>query len=74
MFFISHRLNSCRLADRIVLLNDNTVAEIGSHDELMNMQGIYFKMFSAQAGYYQSADNFETDKDFEGGAEDEENA
>ncbi len=74
VFFISHRLNSCRLADRIVLLNDNTVAEIGSHDELMNMQGIYFKMFSAQAGYYQSADNFETDKDFEGGAEDEENA
>ncbi|REK77134.1 ABC transporter ATP-binding protein [Paenibacillus paeoniae] len=50
--FITHRLGSCRFADRILVLKDGRLAEEGSHDELMLRNGEYAAMFRKQAGWY----------------------
>lgn len=46
---ISHRLSTVRQADRIVCLEDGRVAETGTHDELMERQGVYTRLFAEQA-------------------------
>lgn len=53
--FISHRLASTGFSDRIVLLADGEIVEMGSHQELMERKGAYAKMFRIQSSYY--ADN-----------------
>lgn len=50
--YISHRLSSCRFCDRIIVLNNGMIAEYGSHDELINKQGLYSQMWNMQAQYY----------------------
>ncbi|EMD29778.1 ABC transporter ATP-binding protein [Amycolatopsis azurea] len=51
---ISHRLGSVRGADRIAVLVDGQVAELGSHDELVSLGGTYSRLFRLQAdGYVQ---------------------
>ncbi|MBB6349882.1 ATP-binding cassette subfamily B protein [Nonomuraea muscovyensis] len=53
---ISHRLNTVRDADLIVVLKDGAVAERGSHDELMAVDGTYARLFRLQArGYHETA-------------------
>ncbi len=52
ILFISHRLSTTRMADRIYVFDDGKVAESGSHDELMRKDGIYAKMFRTQASKY----------------------
>lgn len=52
MIFISHRLASAVLADRIYLMEHGRVAECGSHEELMQMNGKYAEMFRRQAENY----------------------
>jgi ATP-binding cassette subfamily B protein len=53
MVLISHRLNTVRDADQIVVLDDGTVCEQGTHDELMARPGgIYARLFSLQASGY----------------------
>lgn len=49
---ISHRLGSVRDADRIVVLADGAVAELGTHDELMTRDGAYARLFRLQASGY----------------------
>ena len=46
---ISHRFNTVRHVDRIAVVDDGAVAELGSHDELMALRGRYWRMFSLQA-------------------------
>jgi ABC-type multidrug transport system fused ATPase/permease subunit len=46
---ISHRFNTVRHVDRIAVVADGAVAELGSHDELMALGGRYWRMFSLQA-------------------------
>jgi ABC-type multidrug transport system fused ATPase/permease subunit len=46
---ISHRFSTVRHADRICVLEDGRVAEIGTHDELMALGGRYRTMFDLQA-------------------------
>ncbi len=46
---ISHRFSTVRHVDRIAVLEDGVVAELGSHDELMALGGRYRTMFSLQA-------------------------
>ena len=51
--YISHRFASTRFCDRIVLLEDGVIKEIGSHEELMAKNGSYASMFGVQSKYYQ---------------------
>ncbi|MBR6651082.1 MAG: ABC transporter ATP-binding protein [Clostridia bacterium] len=45
---IAHRLSTLRNANRLVVLDKGTVAEVGSHDELMAKKGLYFELVMAQ--------------------------
>jgi len=47
---IAHRLSTIREADSIVVLEKGSVAEVGSHDELMTQRGLYFYLSSQQMG------------------------
>jgi HlyB family type I secretion system ABC transporter len=47
---IAHRLSTIREADAIVVLEKGSVAEIGTHDELMAQRGLYFYLSSQQMG------------------------
>lgn len=52
-FYISHRLSSCKFCDKIAVFSEGKIAEYGNHDALVKIQnGIYSKMFEAQAQYY----------------------
>ncbi|NEO27511.1 MAG: ABC transporter ATP-binding protein, partial [Kamptonema sp. SIO4C4] len=51
-FFVSHRFSTVLLADRIVVLENSEIVEIGSHEELMANNGLYAKMFRLQASSY----------------------
>ena len=50
--FISHRLASTKFCDRIMFLENGSIVECGSHDELMKKGGKYKEMFDIQAQYY----------------------
>lgn len=50
--YISHRMSSCKFCDRIVVINDGRIEEEGSHDFLMEKNGLYAKMYNTQANYY----------------------
>lgn len=51
---ISHRFSTVRLADRIAVLHDGAVQELGSHRELMERGGRYAHLFNLQARGYVS--------------------
>lgn len=52
--YISHRLSSTRFTDKIAVFANATIAEYGTHKELLDIDnGIYKKMFSMQAKYYE---------------------
>ena len=50
--YISHRMSSCKFCDRIVVINNGRIEEEGSHDTLMEKNGLYAKMYNTQANYY----------------------
>ena len=50
--FISHRLSTVRMADRILLLSQGTIAEDGTHEQLLQAEGQYAKLFEIQASSY----------------------
>ncbi|MCA2213522.1 ABC transporter ATP-binding protein [Jidongwangia harbinensis] len=52
---ISHRLNTVRDADQIAVLSDGVIAEIGDHEELIALDGIYAGLFNLQADGYAKA-------------------
>ncbi|MEV4460020.1 ABC transporter ATP-binding protein [Microbispora sp. NPDC049633] len=52
---ISHRLNTVRDADLLVVLDEGVVAERGTHEELMALRGVYASLFSMQAEGYLDA-------------------
>ena len=53
MIFISHRLSSAVLADRVIYMDGGMITEMGSHRELMNRGGAYADLFTKQSENYQ---------------------
>lgn len=52
VIYISHRLSSAVLSDKIYVFGDGTVKESGTHNELMELNGKYAQMFTLQASSY----------------------
>jgi len=50
--FVSHRLSSATVADKIIVLENGELIESGNHAELMRQKGHYYELFSTQAKRY----------------------
>ncbi|MDE6608224.1 MAG: ATP-binding cassette domain-containing protein, partial [Lachnospiraceae bacterium] len=50
--YISHRMSSCKFCDKIVVLDKGRIAEAGTHQSLLQAQGIYYELYQAQAKHY----------------------
>ena len=49
---ISHRLGIGKIADRIFLLEQGSIVENGTHEELMHLNGKYAELYKTQAKLY----------------------
>ena len=49
---ISHRVGVCKFADKIVVMKDGKIQEIGTHDELIKNAGEYSRLYNAQRKWY----------------------
>ncbi|MGG3693474.1 ABC transporter ATP-binding protein [Heyndrickxia ginsengihumi] len=47
-FIVAHRLSTITHADRIILIEDGEIKEMGTHEQLMNKQGLYYNLFQIQ--------------------------
>ena len=47
-FIIAHRLSTIRRADRILFIKNGSIAEMGSHSELLKKRGLYFRLYTQQ--------------------------
>ncbi|MCQ2584185.1 MAG: ABC transporter ATP-binding protein/permease [Treponema sp.] len=51
--YISHRMSSCRFCDNILVFDEGQIVEQGSHEKLLNNNGLYSELWNAQAQYYE---------------------
>lgn len=49
---VSHRMASARLADKIIVLSDGCASETGTHEELVQRDTLYSRMFKTQSAWY----------------------
>lgn len=49
---IAHRISAVKNADEIIILEDGSIVERGTHDTLMDAKGYYYKTYMAQYGNY----------------------
>jgi len=49
---VTHRLGSVKVADRVIVMDKGKIADIGTHEELLEKDGLYSTMFKAQAAWY----------------------
>jgi ATP-binding cassette subfamily B protein len=47
-FVIAHRLSTIKRADRIVVIENGKIAEVGTHAELLQKQGHYYRLYTRQ--------------------------
>ena len=48
MHRIAHRLSTLRNANRLVVIDAHKIAEVGTHNELLEKKGIYYNLVTAQ--------------------------
>lgn len=61
-FLVAHRLSTVRDADRILVLDEGRLVEIGTHDELVETNGTYADLWRAQVGEFDAvSDSFLAD-------------
>ncbi len=58
---ISHRFSTVRKADRICVLEEGKVVELGSHEALMAKRGRYHRMFELQASHFSTEEDADVD-------------
>ncbi|MGG7165308.1 hypothetical protein [Clostridium ihumii] len=51
--FVTHRLGSTKIADRIIVMDKGEIIEEGTHLELLNMKGRYYELLQSQAQWYE---------------------
>lgn len=49
---VSHRLSNVTMCNKIIVMEDGMVSEMGDHHTLMNNGGTYAQMYATQAGKY----------------------
>ena len=52
--YISHRLSSCQFCNDILVIDDGKAVQRGSHEKLIDEEGLYAKLWKTQAKYYQN--------------------
>lgn len=52
IIFISHRLATTKMMDKIIMMENGGIIEVGNHEELMKLDGKYAEMFNIQAEKY----------------------
>ena len=54
VIFISHRMSNARFSDKIIFIDNGKIEEFGKHEDLMNKDGGYAKLFKLQEQYYKN--------------------
>jgi len=66
---IAHRISAVRNADEIIILEDGTIAERGTHEVLLEKKGLYYKTYMAQYGDILNDDFLKEMKEYNMGAD-----
>lgn len=50
---VSHRIGICKEVDKIIVMKDGKIAEIGNHEELLAEKGEYYRLYTMQQKWYE---------------------
>ena len=50
---VTHRIGSARIADRIIVMENGEIIEMGSHEALIDKHGLYYKLLKLQSSWYE---------------------